>query len=158
MRIISKHLPWDYHGGPSNGSFVEKHTRVSQKFCDIMVTRGKILGFPDLACQVKLFQPSDYSTVINFWLSHNECFWLILLRYCSVQTHKAENSELDYTAQRSSVQILNHTQSEAMNFVSAHQLPGYYQLYRVSSHLFWSHDIRAAKLYVPKYCQTLDSP
>ena len=59
-------------------------------------------------------------------LLHDKCFWLFLRHYSLIQTCRAKVLELDDIA-CSSVQLLNHAQSEAMHSVSVHQIPWYYQ-------------------------------
>ena len=67
---------------------------------------------------------------LRLYLWHNKYFWMLLRRYGSVWTRIAYVPELDFIT-RSSVWLSNHTWSETMYNVSAHQLPQYYKPQRV---------------------------
>ena len=141
------------HNLAALGSFVEimevtSHTgqcRASFIFSDMLLTRfipivwsttseSTLLGLAELDWSSRFSQQSKMSC--TFWLlycdrlhlhlSQNKCFWLLWSRYGPVWTRKAEVPESDNMA-HSSLWLLNHKRSEAMQNMSAHKLSRYYQ-------------------------------
>ena len=105
------------------------------------------LALPDRRCFCNLSEISRtiwllYCDQLYCNLSYSKCFWLLQRHYGPVWTCKAYVSELDYVV-CSSVQLSNHTPSEAMHNVSVHQLSWYYQSNCVA--------FAASTVLVPRY-------
>ena len=93
-----------------------------------IASESTVWGLPDLAWLSISCNPSEISSAIWFLyynqqhlhISHDK--WFSLLSGCMAQFKFVKHKFSDYVA-RSSLQLSNHTRSEAMHCVSAYHLP-----------------------------------